>query len=286
MYSAVLNTLFSRSMLRSCIANEPSKNYLYAANTLLRDMAPKTNGTAIHELYKLLLRTHRNEYVYKNTLLNRIVMGRHSPRTSTAFTEVPIGDSIADFLIINGKATVYEIKTDLDNLTRLDTQLADYYRAFDHVCVVCGERHLPSLMKRYADTPVGIVVMTDRQHLSTKKEPAEYAEALRHESVFKQLRKGEYAAVLEDCGITAPPSSSFYYYRNCLSSFEQVSLPDAYTSVLTSLKERGKDVDVGALKTVPPELKSLGYFIRISSSQSQRLASFLRAPIAPMEGVA
>lgn len=57
---------------------------------------------------------HRNEYVYKNVLLNRIVMGRHSTRTSTAFTEVPIGDSIADFLIINGKATVYEIKTDLE----------------------------------------------------------------------------------------------------------------------------------------------------------------------------
>lgn len=114
MYSAVLNTLFSRSMLRSCIANEPCKNYLYAANTFLRDATTKTNEVAIRELYELLLKTHRNEYVYKNTLLNRIVMGRHSPRTSTAFTEVPIGDSIADFLIINGKATVYEIKTDLD----------------------------------------------------------------------------------------------------------------------------------------------------------------------------
>ena len=113
-------------------------------------------------------------------------MGRHSPRTSTAFTEVPIGDSIADFLIINGKATVYEIKTDLDSLARLDSQLTDYYRAFDHVCVVCGERHLPSLMKRYENTPVGIVAMTDRR---TKKEPQAYSEALSHEPLFKLLRK-------------------------------------------------------------------------------------------------
>lgn len=63
MYSAVLNTLFSRSMLRSCIANEPSQDYLYAANTFLSNPSAKTNGDAISELYKLLLRTHRNEYL-------------------------------------------------------------------------------------------------------------------------------------------------------------------------------------------------------------------------------
>lgn len=284
MYSAVLNTLFSRSMLRSCIANEPCKNYLYAANTFLSDAGTKTNGVAIRELYELLLKTHRNEYVYKNTLLNRIVIGRHSPRTSTAFTETPIGDSIADFLIINGKATVYEIKTDLDSLTRLDSQLMDYYRAFDHACVVCGERHLASLMKRYANTPVGIIVMTNRQHLSVKKEPQAYVEALNHEPLFKQLRKKEYASVLAGCGMTAPASSSFYYYRNCLSAFKQVSLADAYPSVLSTLKKRGRDVDADALKVVPPELRSLGYFMRIGASQSRRLASFLRAPVAPMEG--
>lgn len=271
-------------MLRSCIANEPSQSYLYAANTFLRDASEKTNEMAIRELYALLLKTHRNEYVYKNTLLNRIVMGRHSPRTSTAFTEVPIGDSIADFLVINGKATVYEIKTDLDNLSRLDSQIADYYHAFDHVCVVCGERHLPNLIKRYANTPVGIVIMTNRQNLSTRKEPRAFADDLRHESLFKLLRKTEYATVLSDCGIVAPPSSSFYYYRNCLSAFEQVPLAEAYSSVLASLRDRGKEVNVDALKTVPPELKSLGYFIRINSRQSQKLASFLRARIAPMEG--
>jgi hypothetical protein len=272
-------------MLRSCIAGQPSKGYLHAVYTFLGDTAKLSNGTAIRKLYTLLLNTHRNEYVYKNTLLNRIVMGRHSPRTSTAFTEVPIGDSIADFLIVNDRATVYEIKTDLDNLGRLDSQLTDYYRSFDHACVVCGERYLPIIMKTYADTPVGIVVMTNRQHLSIRKEPQAYSEALRHESLFKQLRKEEYATVLARCGIEAlPSSSSFYYYRNCLSVFEQVPIADAYSSVLTALRKRGKDVDVGALKAVPPELRSLGYFIRINRLQSQRLATFLRAPIAPMEG--
>lgn len=283
MYSAVLNILFSRTMLRSCIANEPDESYLYAANTFLDNSTAKSNGQAISELYRLLLSTHRNEYVYKNTLLNRIVMGRHSPRTSTAFTEVPIRNSIADFLIINGTATVYEIKTDLDNLDRLDAQLKDYQRAFDRVCVVCGNRHLPALLQRYSDSPIGVVTMTDRQHLSTKKEPESYSGLLCHETIFKLLRRGEYGAVLADCGLTIPEASSFYYYRNCLEQFRTVSLPIAYASVLKALKRRGDDVEVDALKTVPPELRSLAYFIRIKRKQSKKLACFLLAPLAPLE---
>ena len=283
MYSAVLNTLFSRTMLRSCIANKPSENYLYAANSFLDNTTSKTNEEAIRELYKLLLSTHRNEYVYKNTLLNRIVMGRHSPRTSTAFTEVPILNSIADFLVINGRGTIYEVKTDLDNLDRLDSQLEDYQHAFDHVCVVCGERHLPNLMKRYADSPIGIVVMTSRQHLSTKKESESYTAALSHEAMFKLLRRNEYAAALALCGLIAPESSSFYYYRDCLAEFRCAPISTAHSSVLKVLKQRGADIETDALAAIPPELRSLGYFIRISMSQSQKLMSFLHAPLPPLE---
>ena len=60
-------------------------------------------------------------------------------------------------------------------------------------------------------------------------------------------------------------------------------MADVYPSVLAALKERGRDVDVDALKAVPPELRSLGYFMRINASQSHRLALFLRTPVAPME---
>ena len=45
-----------------------------------------------------------------------------------ALTELPVGDSKADFIMINGRGVVYEIKTDLDNLLRLENQIRDYYR--------------------------------------------------------------------------------------------------------------------------------------------------------------
>ena len=64
----------------------------------------------------------------------------HSVNTTTALTEVAIAKSKADFVLINGKAVVYEIKTELDNLERLCSQIDDYYKAFDHVAVVTYEK--------------------------------------------------------------------------------------------------------------------------------------------------
>ena len=43
-----------------------------------------------------------------------------------------------------------------------------------------------------------------------------------------QAAKKEYAAVLADCKTAAPAPTSFYYYRNCLSEFEQVPLAVAF----------------------------------------------------------
>ena len=51
------------------------------------------------------------------------------------------------FVLINGKAVVYEIKTELDNLERLESQIDDYYKAFEHVAVVTYEKNLKQLKK-------------------------------------------------------------------------------------------------------------------------------------------
>ena len=58
------------------------------------------------------------------------------------FSQVRIGHSIADFVMINGEGRVYEIKSDLDNFDRLYDQLRDYYRAFSKVSVLVSIHEL------------------------------------------------------------------------------------------------------------------------------------------------
>ena len=108
----------------------------------------KTNKELISEIYQKLKKGYRNEYFYKNTLLNKLLFKNHDPYKTTALTEIPVGKSKADFIMINGEAIVCEIKTELDNFERLDSQLKDYYRAFDNVCVVVYKANLEKKKKK------------------------------------------------------------------------------------------------------------------------------------------
>ena len=47
-----------------------------------------TNAAVISKAYEQLSKDYRNEYFYKNTLLNKILLGRHSMKTSAALREL------------------------------------------------------------------------------------------------------------------------------------------------------------------------------------------------------
>ena len=50
---------------------------------------------------------------------------------------------------------VYEIKTDLDTFDRLETQIRDYFKAFNHVCVVTSEHQFSHACELLKNTNVG-----------------------------------------------------------------------------------------------------------------------------------
>lgn len=69
-----------------------------------------TIGEAISEIYHFMNYEYRNEYYYKNTILNQLLIKKHDLYNTAALTELPIGDSKADFIMINGRGVVYEIR--------------------------------------------------------------------------------------------------------------------------------------------------------------------------------
>ena len=142
-----LNRIFTRNMLRHFIDGKADNVYSSVVRRYTSDADQKNNRELISEIYCELKNNYRNEYFYKNTLLNKLLLGVHSVNTTTALTEMAIAKSKADFVLINGKAVVYEIKTELDNLERLGSQIDDYYKAFDHVAVVTYEKNLQQLQK-------------------------------------------------------------------------------------------------------------------------------------------
>ena len=98
--SILLNRFFTRNTFKEVIDEGESSAYIAAIRRYIVDSANKTNDECISEIYQYLRKEYQNEYYYKNTLLNKLLLGVHSPRTTTALTEVPVAKSKADFIVI------------------------------------------------------------------------------------------------------------------------------------------------------------------------------------------
>ena len=202
------------------------------------------------------------------------MLGIHSPKTTTALTEVPVAKSKADFILINGKAVVYEIKTELDNFERLETQINDYYKAFNYVSVVTAEVNSHAIEKILSDTPVGVYLLTNRNTISQRKKPVEYNASLEFNTMFKILRKSEYESILLTYYGYLPNVSQFKYYSECKKMFGEVDILDAYRLFITELKKRNR-IDIDLYAKVPYELKFLMYFCDLKKAQYNKLENFL-----------
>lgn len=279
-YAAALEAVFTRKTMRELSRDSSPSAFSPALFSDLRGEGCMTLGEGFDYIYHYLFRFHRGEYVYKSTLLNKIVFGLHSPRTSSAFEELHIGESIADFVVINGRATVYEIKTELDTLHRLDAQIADYYTAFDNVVIVCGNHNVEEIMRRYGESAVGVVVLNDRGQLSKRKAPDSVFEHLSHRSMFDILRKKERDEVLLNLGVELVPVTPVAHYARRFEDFERIPLEAAYAEFLRILKQRGGDIDASAVEMLPKELRMLGYFTGISEQDSKTVMHRLEMPLA------
>ena len=265
-----ISKIFTKQNLKKIILDDTRLNSLTLSST-------KNHYDTFEFLYKQLLRKYRNEYVYKNTLFNKLVLGIHSLNTTSAIVELPIVDSIADFILFNGKAVVYEIKTELDSLERLEGQLANYYKAFDIVNVVISERHYESVMLRLKDSPVGIIVLTSKMTLSVKKKPIRFNRNLDKSVWFSILRKYEFESIVKNYYGYLPETTDFEYYSACKKLFVDIDMSTLYKAFITCLKKRNLNkYNDSQMKLLPSSLRLLVYFSKFSKSEYSQLAHFFK----------
>lgn len=273
-----LNRLFTERTLDALAKEGWHPSFNEAVREHLDSVNGLSNGEALSALYRHMVKCYRNEYVYKSFLLKKLVFGVHSPRTSTAICELPVASSVADFVIVNGRAVVYEVKTELDNLSRLDSQIADYYKAFKFVNVLCSESSAKGVLRKFEDGPVGVCVLTNRGSISKRKECEEYSSCLERPVQFDLLRKAERESVLLACGGSLPEAAPAMYYRACLRLIERIPDEDFNREYIKVLKGRGSSIDLEALEMYPEEFRLVAYTHRATKHQAEGLDSFLMAP--------
>lgn len=251
-----------------CNLSEDGWNQMYqdAVLRFVSNSEEKTNRECIAEVYRYLANHYKDEYYFKNEMLNQLVGLK-----DTAIVELPVSGAIADFIVVNDSATAYEIKTTLDNFDRLESQISDYSRAFAKVSVVISSEKLKSLLQKIDNSKIGIVIETDGQFF-VYREPVADMNHLSHRAMFGILRKTEYSAIIKQWFGYLPEVSDFEYYNTCCNLFSQIPMQKAYSLFTDALKTRKLRQDISA---IPYGFRGLVYFMKLNKREYARFLSFL-----------
>ena len=229
----------------------------------------------LEHLYHLIAKFYRNEYVYKNAIVNKILLGKYSLNTSSILTEFRIGDRKADVVILNGTSIAYEIKTECDSFDRLKDQLSAYARAFDRVNVITSNSQLTSLEK-FLPAEIGVLELTSDYTIRTVRGGQSLKARVSPEFIFNSLRKPEYLGIVESVYGYVPNVPNTHIYKSCLELFSKLSPEVAHDLMVQVLRRRGnKELLEELIFSVPSSLRAYVSSGHLTCEQSKRLKDLL-----------
>jgi hypothetical protein len=271
--SRAINRVFTRGVINDLLQGGSNDVFDCVVSRYVNDPESKTHGELFSEIYTHLGKENRNEYYYMNTLLNKLLVGIHSVNTTTALSNVRIGEAIADFIMLNGEGKIYalEVKSELDNFDRLLNQVRNYYKAFSKVSVLSSINSLDRVKRKLVGLgemhdAVGIYVLSERDTIFSKtrgREPKRYDEELDHTCIFKLLRKREYENAVHNYFGELPKTTPVFHFRACLEWFKRIPILEAQKFAFIELKNRNA-ITTAAFSRIMPELKSVIYFSNLS----------------------
>ncbi len=221
-------------------------------------------------IYDILFKNYRNEYIYKNVIANKILLGKHSLNTSHMLTEFRVGKCKADAVVINGTSTVYEIKSEFDSFARLESQVKAYYQIFDHINVITSNPQATKLKSILPDA-VGILVLTDTNTISTIRESKLNRKNINMDTLFDSLRKKEYVKVIQEYYETVPDVPNTQIYRECKKLFCKILPETAHDLTMNTLRKRNNTKVLKEFITKAPTSLS-AYALSICSEKEKMRA--------------
>ena len=231
------------------------------------------------QVYALLFRTYRNEYIYKNAIAQKILLGVHSLTTTCMLTEFRAGECKADTVLLNGTSTVYEIKSAYDSMERLTRQIAAYRQVFDKINVITSDSQAEKISGVVAED-IGLMVLTDRNTIRTVCTPTSLKKSVLPSVIFDSMRRNEYEQIIESHFGDVPNVSNGHMYQACRELFRTLSPEVAHDAMVAVLKKRGNSRSLHEfVAAVPGSLKALSLSCRLGGAEQARFAEVLNTGV-------
>jgi hypothetical protein len=285
---AAISRLFSSSVVREMARKGRSPLFarLAAQSQLLRSISLSAHVLALFDAaFSLLKREgYRHEYIYKAALTHKILLGKHSLQTASMINEFRVGDCIADVAILNGTATVYEVKSERDSLARLERQIAAYATVFAKVYVIAPESHIRAVINTVPDS-VGILCLNSRHHISTVQEAADQPERTLPRAIFESIRIEEARMILASFGISVPRVPNTRSHAVLREAFVKLDAIQAHEGMVRVLKQTRNLLPLSALvDQLPLSLQTAALSIPLRKADHQRLVAAVNTPLKDAVG--
>ncbi len=227
-------------------------------------------------IFRKLENQYKSEYLYKNVLINKLLLEKYSLKTATIINELKLKNSIADFVLLNGEIRIFEIKTELDSLQKLNKQINDYKTFANKVFIVTSSKYINSILNLYQEDTTGIIEYTNKRTLKEIKPAVEDNKHLEHETLFKSLRKNEYLELINSYFGFIPNVPNTLIFRESLNLAKTIEINTFQKLVLKQLKKRKiKHPDFLKSSKTPFELKYICYVLDFNKQEYQTLYEFL-----------
>lgn len=225
-------------------------------------------------------KAYRYEYAYKSAITHKVLLGVHSLRTASMLTEFRIGGCKADLAILNGTSTVYEIKSERDNLSRLTNQVLTYRRVFAKVNIITGENHLEGV-RDLVPKEVGILLLNDRFQISTIREAVNRPENIDPRTVFESVHRSEAEEILTRMGGTVPSVPNTRFHAAMLDIFEKLPPSQLHECMIAVLKETRSMLPLSILTdALPKSLQAAAFSTPLHRRDHARLLSAIKTPLS------
>jgi hypothetical protein len=222
---------------------------------------------------------YRHEYIYKAALTHKILLGKHSLQTASMMNEFRVGECKADVAILNGTATVYEIKSERDSLSRLERQITAYATVFAKVYVIAAESHVQAVAKTVPNF-VGILRLNSRHHISTVREAVDQPERTSPSAIFDSIRTAEARMILSSLGVTIPAVPNTGLHAVLREEFVKLTPVQAHTEMVRVLKRTRNLLPLSTLvNQLPRSLQTAALSIPLRKADHERLVTAVNSSL-------
>ena len=253
---------------------------------MLRSMSLSDRVSTVFEAaFSLLKREgYRHEYIYKAALTHKILLGKHSLQTASMINEFRVGDCKADVAILNGTATVYEVKSERDSLARLERQIAAYATVFAKVYVIAAESHIRAVAITVPDS-VGMLCLNSRHQISTLRDATDQPERTSPSAIFNSIRIEEARMILSVFGVSVPRVPNTKLHAVLREAFVKLDPIQAQEGMVRVLKHTRNLLPLSALvDQLPPSLHTAALSVPLRKVDHQRLVDAVNTPLKDAMG--